>query len=404
MINFYYDKITKQGPVPNGLPSYVYNKSAFSYPYSIQPLLPVKPICDFWITSIRNEAEPVLYTKNQSVDNLFYPIEIKQRYSHLSLLDLIPKKTLKRFLEGNLKPLFLAQSLKGLGQLDWAKKHIDAFINYGINPSNIKVVIGDVNNSYKRYFAPCSTFTFDWWQVEAQQLLRGNDDKYRAIQDRPAGYLYKHNIPTQLFSLENKKDSIHGVTLVSELILRNYKSNITSPIYNQKYDWSDSRIYDKFRDEHKNYNKKQILESIMSKGINCNLENAQVKILIQEHAGCYNEEYLDEVTSIYTDFELWQAIYNEQPLIVMGSYQIMRYLNQEGYFTWQELINENYDSILEFPQRAEQIVDNIERLSKLDINAAVEKLKPFMKINKEKFLGKSHLARFINLYDRIRND
>lgn len=404
MINFYYDKITTQGPVPNGLPSYTLNKAAFAYPYSIQPLLPVKQVCDFWITSVRNGAEPVLYTKQQTVDDLFYPIEIKARYSDKSLWNLIPEKTRKRFIKGNMKPLFLSQSLRGIGQMEWAKNHIDEFIHHGVNPKNIKVVIGDVNNTYKNYFAPVNTFEFDWWQVEAQQLLLGRDDKYRAIMDRPVGYLHKHGQAKHLFSLENKIDSVHGITLVSELILRNFKENISSPIYKQQYDWSDTRIYDKFRNEQKNFGKKEILEISMSKGIIRKIENAHIKILVQDHAGCQNEEYMEEVTSIFTDFELWQAIYNQQPLIVLGSYQIMRYLNAQGYFTWQEMINESYDSILEFPQRAEQIVDNIERLKNVDIIEAVEKQKPFMKINKEKFLGKSHLSRFINLYDRIRND
>jgi len=322
----------------------------------------------------------------------------------MSLLDLIPEKTLKRFVLGNIKPLFLAQSLYGLGQMLWVKKHIDAFIEYGIDPNNIKVVISDINNTYKKYFSPVNTFVFDWWQVEAQQILNGVDDKYRAIMDRPLGYMHKQQEPKYLFSLENKKDSLHGITLVSELILRKFNNNTHSPVYQQIYDPRDSRIFDKFRDENKNYGKEDILKNIMTKGISTKVEDAHIKILIQPYAGYYNEEYPDEITSIFTDFELWQAIYNEQPLIIMGSYQIMHYLNQEGYFTWQELINENYDRILEYPQRAEQIVNNIERLSQSDITSAIEKLKPFMKLNKAKFLGKDHLFRFLNLYDRIRND
>lgn len=403
MINFYYDILTERGPVPNGASYYEMEKHKFIFPYTEEERNCIKPICDFWITSVRNQIEPVLYTKEQTAPDLFYPIELLNYYSPKSIVDCIPSKSLKRLKRGTMKPLLLAQSFVGLGQMSWIKRHADDLFNAGVDPKNIKIVLSDMGNSYRQFFSPYRTFSFDWWQVESQLIINGAYDKYEKFLKHQDRYIKPSGKRTHLYSIENKKDSLHGAAIVSELLIRGFSDNIKSPTYDIKYDSRDFRLYDRFRHDEKNQGKEEAIKKVFD-GITCDIQPAHIKIIVQNYAGGSNDEYLDETFSIFTDFEIWKAIVDQQPFVVMGSHQIMRYLNSQGYFTFQETINEQYDVMQGFPQRAEFIVNSLVRLKDIDIEKEIEKQKPFMKVNRARFLQQSHLSKFVSLYDRIRND
>ena len=52
---------------------------------------------------------------------------------------------------------------------------------------------------------------------------------------------------------------------------------------------------------------------------------------------------MDEINSLFINFEIWQLIAMGKPFIILGSWQLIKYLNREGYFTFYDIINEKYD-------------------------------------------------------------
>ena len=63
-INFYYDNITDDGPVPNGISSYYVNKKIWPYPFGDESAKDgmVEVISNFYYSMVKNNCEIQLYT------------------------------------------------------------------------------------------------------------------------------------------------------------------------------------------------------------------------------------------------------------------------------------------------------------------------------------------------------
>ena len=93
--------------------------------------------------------------------------------------------------------------------------------------------------------------------------------------------------------------------------------------------------------------------------------------------------------------------------MVLGTVNTISYLNNEGYFSYNDLIRQTYDSTYDPSIRSEQIVDNIEFLDSLsqeEINNRIHEVTPFVKKNREKFFNKRMEGKFIQLFVDMRQE
>ena len=116
--------------------------------------------------------------------------------------------------------------------------------------------------------------------------------------------------------------------------------------------------------------------------------------------------YMSEVNALFTNLSIWQLIVMGKPFIAMGCQQTMKYINKLGYFTFYDLINEKYDTYLDFDIRADLICHELTRIknnkNSLETKNILKTMRKFGKINRAKFLERSHMPLFLNLFDEIR--
>jgi hypothetical protein len=82
----------------------------------------------------------------------------------------------------------------------------------------------------------------------------------------------------------------------------------------------------------------------------------------------------------------------------------MKYLNNEGYFSYVDIFNEAYDSVTDLAIKVNLIADEIERLSKLskeEIQHKIKLTKPFILANKKRFYEKQHTWKFYDLFKEM---
>ena len=111
---------------------------------------------------------------------------------------------------------------------------------------------------------------------------------------------------------------------------------------------------------------------------------------------------MSEVNALFTNLELWQLIAMGKPFIVIGCQQTIKYLNQQGYFTFYDLINEKYDSYLDANIRIELVCKELARVYDNDNSDKLKIIKKAGEINRSKFLSRSHMPNFLNLFDEMR--
>lgn len=404
MINLYYDNIFKGWPLPNGALASKYFVGKF-YGYHLKPGEPVIPFNRFYYLSVRNKAKPVIFTKDQIVDNLYYPIEVKL-YGSRSLLEGIPKKTIKRLQRGHLKVLLLCFEARGYDAYDLLKKHIEVFKKNKIN--DITVVSDELNKVYNK-FLDVKVLGFDYSQVLTQELANNPKSSIFLTNEQFTNFdtfdIEKFN-PIKPFYSHDYNHSSHRMCFLAETKLRNLEILYNNEI-GPKYDLNDPLIYNKFRNGLDNQNLTNNLQHFMSYEIKLKdrlqyYYDSLVTIVTQKDAGKGNI-LSEEAHTLHTDIQIWSAVCMGKPFVVVGSHQIMRYLNNEGYFTFPGIINETYDRVSNIPLKIETLGLELERIQNNfdETYNNWKKLKKYFIINRQKFLNRDHISRFINLYDNI---
>ncbi len=124
----------------------------------------------------------------------------------------------------------------------------------------------------------------------------------------------------------------------------------------------------------------------------------------------YASTYFSLVTETYAstnnDDILWltektyKPVACGHPFIIYGCRGTLEYLRSEGYETFPELFNEEYDTIVSAISRREAIVQEMNRISHLpyrELNAIIKDLGSKLRHNRELLLTKS----FKSMYERI---
>ena len=375
-INFYYDVITKRGPVPNGLSSYTNNKRICPFPFNNihSPAWMVSPVTGFYNLMLTNGCAIDIFTKKKFCENLFYPLEIRQTGINV----VIPPTTLNYLKKGKLKLLLLAPTQRNYSQMCVIKEIAAKFVKLKVPLENIFIVTGDINNSYKELFSPYKAYSIDWWQIESQAIIKNNNNtmkKYELFGNLPKTPLpvKDYNInsfnPTLLFHTFSTNDSNTRTLLIDRL--------------------KDANLYDK--------------GTIISKNDSIDHHtNSLVTIITPEEQSIKNVNYMSEVNALFTNLEIWELIVMGKPFIILGCQQMIRYLNSQGYTTFYDLINEKYDSYLDYEIKVDLICNELSRISNDDNSTILKTIKKLAEVNKVKFLNKSHQHTFLKLFDKMR--
>ena len=86
------------------------------------------------------------------------------------------------------------------------------------------------------------------------------------------------------------------------------------------------------------------------------------------------------------DEKIWKPIYNYHPFIILGTPHCLRKLKELGFKTFHPFINESYDEEINHGKRMSMIVDEIERLCKMDFEMLkdwYQNLSHILEYNKE---------------------
>ncbi len=97
------------------------------------------------------------------------------------------------------------------------------------------------------------------------------------------------------------------------------------------------------------------------------------------------ESVYDDV-SIFLDEKIWKPIYNYHPFIILGTPHCLRKLKELGFKTFHPFIDESYDEEINHGKRMSMIVDEIERLCKMDFEMLkdwYQNLSHILEYNKE---------------------
>ena len=399
-INLYYDIITKDGPVPNGVSGYMIDKKVWPLPFGNQQSLVyaggpkarsfdgdsfssyyssclidsghslVSPICSFYDSVIKNNCDVDLLTHKNFCENLFYPLELSSGIN-VSISD----STIKNLRKRKLKLLLLGQTVHGYVEMCRIKSIAEMFANVGVPSDNIFIVIGDVNNCYKELFKPFKSYSIDWWQIESKLIITNSTDKY------------KNFLQTE--------DPILPVT---DYNIKNFNPKLLFHTYSSSNSWHRSNLIKTLKDNNL-YNK----GTVISKDDNIDYHANSIFTIITPPFSPHKEpKYMSEVNALFTNLELWQLIAMGKPFIVIGCQQTIKYLNQQGYFTFYDLINEKYDSYLDTNIRIELVCKELARVYDNDNSDKLKIIKKAGEINRSKFLSRSHMPNFLNLFDEMR--
>ena len=383
-INFYYDIITDDGPVPNGIINYKFNKDTWPYPYGQWPDSKdamTEVIASFYYTMKKNNCEMTLYTGDiignpfsTVKDHVFYPFEVSYGMNIN-----IPHKTLDHLRNGKMKVLILGQTLQGYNEVIRTRHVAEMFMRCQVPIENILIVTADVNNSYRELLQPYKSYGIDWWQIEAKLIINNNTEKY-----------------TNFFEPINK------IMPVKDYDMETFNPELLYHTYSEFPEADNCLALHKSLE----LNDLHTHGTIIDKDDKLDYHTNSLFTILTPWAPDNHQIYTSEVNALFTNLSIWQLIVMGKPFIAIGCQQTMKYINKLGYFTFYDLINEKYDTYLDFDIRADLICHELTRIknnkNSLETKNILKTMRKFGKINRAKFLERSHMPLFLNLFDEIR--
>jgi len=420
-INLYYDNIVNGAPVPNGITRYKINKQ-YNIPVmsSLEHSDQVVKTTYFYNVMKANEVTINLFTKKETAPNLFYPLELSKTAVQNRLIDIIPPKTLSRIKKRKMKLLLLYQQWIGDYKfMQNLKERVDVLIRNEVPTDQIYLVTGDTNCAYQEMFDKVKVFGIDWWQIAYQLTCKTNyqksdynwislllDDKVREDFN-----INNWNNPSLTFTALTGDLSMHSLATITELAARKLldKGRYEFNTKKNKHLNLDSKIFTDDPLLNHTMSKKDIINNLLSTSTNIenttqSLEDSVFAIIAEPFTPMLDKKYLSETNALWVSTNVWDAIAQGYPFIVVGSLSTMRYLNNEGYFSYVDLFNETYDCVSDLKIKLDLIMIEIDRISKLpkeDIINRINLTKPFIEANKKKFYDKKHTWKFYDLFKEM---
>jgi hypothetical protein len=183
------------------------------------------------------------------------------------------------------------------------------------------------NPSTKPYYFLCLNRRFRWHRTKIiLEIFKRWNDKFLWSHDRP-------NIKEELF---NNPDGQHFS--FEDLLVK------TKDFPKELYDILPKRI-----------------------DIEHTVNDTAVRLELQEQAyiNVVTETMFTEPDTLFFSEKVYKPIVALQPFILLGSYQSLKVLHEQGYKTFHPIINEEYDELKNPDERFNAIVMEIDRLSNL---------------------------------------
>lgn len=433
MINLYYDKIIDEQPVPNGTKDIIFSNDFYRVPLNNDNHGPIYQNANLYQALKATKSRFNIFSGKESAKNLFYPLEIKVE-NKTPIEDIIPSKTLSRIKKGRLKLLIWAPEVTHAYKLLWTlRERLD---NSRIPRSQICIVLGDISRTYCKLFDNNNVFGFDWAQVISHinySIYFGYTENYKWMKfnrrlDPSSKKIYSSDDwnPKYIFNALTGITRLHNTTLISEILYRGldkhgkYSFNIQQ--YPLEHSHDDFRITDKNKGEIYKAQKKQIINSLNNSTVHLDitakellknpfaideglLRDSVLNIVSGAWSPMLDKHYLDETHIISTNIGLWRQIVLEHPFMFLGNVNTMAYINNEGYFSYLELISQHYDNITSTTHKVHEIcniIENLANLSKSELEEKMHSSIPFIKRNKERFFAKKHKFKFEKLFNEMK--
>ena len=133
------------------------------------------------------------------------------------------------------------------------------------------------------------------------------------------------------------------------------------------------------------------------------------RVLVKDH---FKETYFSFVTEtvfesqpgapLFVTEKTYMPFVNYHPFIITSGPGCLEYLRSEGYETFPEMFDESYDFIVDRAKRLKIIMDNIERICKMDINELHDiywSVWKKLKHNRNHFFNRNHNKRWNKLLE-----
>ena len=422
MINLYYDNIIEDVPAPNGAKEIALTDDARRVPHvaNYRPESPIAKFNTFYFVMKAQKTVVKLHTgKPKFAKNLFYPIEINHSIYgwNRDWTNLLSARAKALIVKNKMRLLILAPRITGTRYfIRKLKIRIDELVESGIPRKNIHLVLGELNDVYRNMLDLKTVYGFDWWQVYSQLIFKvktgqsslhwlSHSDLELFNEPIPEFDIDNWN-PKKVYNLVPSDGRDHDIALLLELIDKNAINDGYYTFDKSKYDLKrDLKIvYIDPRQSHfEKDNKTRIMKRIeeYDNKDDVNLNDTIFSILCENHEISAGTDYKQEIRSLATSYEIWKYIYIGHPFAVLGCADIIAYLNNQGYFTFNQMISQKYDSIYYPAKRSKEIVNNISYIKSLpeeQIKERIENIKPFLKKNKEKFLNRRMQGKFLELF------
>ena len=425
MINLYYDTIVEGIPAPNGSRDIELTKDAQRIP-CIKKSNKVHPVFDintFYFLVRAQKAVVNLYTGKQRASNLFYPLEIHSNFFNWNRewTPLIANRARKMIQKNKMKLLLIAPGINlNDYYIDRFKERIDDLVEKTRIPKNqIYVILGDINNSYSDLL-DCKVFGIDYHQIYTQMLLKCrwgiSDASWIFRHDMRAKTLHPSLIkkeyrnvnewnPDDYFDIIPSNKS-HDINLLIEMIYKDLTPKVSIDIDVTNYSIGNPSDYINSRKSIIEKNKKVDIIQNLDRFKFSNLgSNSLCSIVCDNIHLIAGSKYKNSLTRLSPGFNIYRMLAQGHPFMVLGSLNTMHYLNNEGYFSYNELLNQSYDNNVSVLKRVEEIGNNIEKILSMDKNKLsniIKDMKPFLAKNQKKFLTKRLENKLLDLFIDIR--
>jgi len=446
-INLYYDTVIDGVPVPNGVSEWkiVNDKNRIPFMTSAGMKTNDQVIRNTYFLNVMkaNNVNYNIFTKKDNVEKLYYPLELSQTARKTKITDVIPNKTLAKIKKRKMKLLLLYQQYScTLEEMEQFRDRVYQVTRVGIPKQQIVIVLSELQGSYKNFFNGIQVVGIDWWQIAHQLILKtrygiedytwvsmsSNAVKLSKSQKEKEQFdISKWNTPGRIFTAYTGKQSIQNIGLLTELdrrgfLINNYYSlNLFDKKIPKDRDTVFRYISNDSDPDSEIEDRKQSYDKLINKQEYFDYSGPY----IEEDSLRFDSKYLyDSVISLVTDKfyplskvrgidalwapqTFWHRVAIGHPFIFLGSLNIYRYLNDEGYHSSTDLFRDFYDRISNLAVKTKMIVDQVERLESFDEEELLNRInetKPFMKLNQQKFLSKTHTWKFYDLFTEIENE
>lgn len=445
MINLYYDNIFEGKPIPNCSKRWELSDGKIRLPVLSfrevhDPETVVKSTTTFYNTMSYYKVKVNLFTGKQTAKNLFYPVELNGLIKR-SIYKAIPPKSLAKIKKKKMKLLLLwPEGGVGLNTMWDLKETIGELHGKDVPQEQICVVTSELNGAYKALLKGINLYSIDWWQIATQitykarygdedlhWITREDRDKVLESVDKNLEFFdidkwdYKNR--KKLFTSYTGKETLQNAGLVSELIKRDFfdKGYVSYKLFEEKFELSKSelqRIID-YRDSQSHIDtKEKIIKSLSDKKYvidydgktfdrakykfrNAPLYSSAFSLISENFVPFYKKQYLSELDALHITSTTWKHIAMGHPFMIIGCVNTMGYLNNEGYFSLNDMFEESYDRVADLTKKIDLICKQIDKLSRLTdehLNNLIERAIPFLKENKRRFYYRDHKEKFLELF------